>query len=100
MKKLIIALSTIFCAVLIIVSIYTLLPENNNSVPDSNVIAGYTIADWGGKVAAFEDGCDEPFAVYDIYTHLLPENDIELLRKGIHVDNQQQLQACLEDLGL
>ena len=100
MKKLIIALSTIFCAVLIIVSIYTLLPENNNSLPQSEVAAGYTIADWGGKVAAFEDGCDEPFAVYDIYTHLLPENDIELLRKGIHVDNQQQLQARLEDLGL
>ena len=100
MKRMVVALSTIFCAVLIIVSIYTLLPENDNSATDSNVNAGYTIADWGGKVAAFEDGCDEPFAVYDIYTHLLPENDIELLRKGIHVDDIQQLQTRLEDLGL
>ena len=100
MKKLIIALSTIFCTVLIIVSIYTLLPEKDNNIPHSEVTAGYTIADWGGKVAAFEDGCDEPFAVYDIYTHLLPENDIELLRKGLHVDDIQQLQTRLEDLGL
>ncbi|MBR6519058.1 MAG: hypothetical protein IKT63_05230 [Oscillospiraceae bacterium] len=56
--------------------------------------------DFGGKVAVFEDGMQEPVAVYDIYTHLLPENDIELLRRGIHVDTLSELQSRLEDLGL
>ena len=100
MKKLLIALSTIFCAFLIAVSIYTLLPQNNPpSAPDTKA-PQYTIADCGGKVAVFEEGNDQPIAVYDIYTHLLPENDIELLRRGIVVDSLQQLQSRLEDLGL
>ncbi|MBQ6896021.1 MAG: hypothetical protein IJN69_02295 [Oscillospiraceae bacterium] len=100
MKKLIVALSTIFFTILIMVSIYTLIPKNNSISAESEVQTGYIIADFGGKVAVFEEGCKEPAAVYDIYTHLLPENDIELLRKGIHVDNLNQLQSRLEDLGL
>ncbi|MBQ9844588.1 MAG: hypothetical protein IJO54_00685 [Oscillospiraceae bacterium] len=100
MKKLAVALSTIFCAILIMVSVYTFIPKNDNQPAEQKQSAGYTITDLGGKVAVFEDGIDEPVAVYDIYTHLLPENDIELLRKGIHVDSLSQLQSRLEDLGL
>ncbi|MBR5305468.1 MAG: hypothetical protein IKU47_00925 [Oscillospiraceae bacterium] len=100
MKKLAVALSTIFCAVLIVISVYTFLPENNNHQAENEISAGYTIIDFGGKVAVFEDGMQEPVAVYDIYTHLLPENDIELLRRGIHVDTLSELQSRLEDLGL
>ena len=100
MKKLIVALSTIFCAFLIAVSIYTILPQNNPPSARSAAEQQYIVADWGGKVAVFEEGADQPFEVYDIYTHLLPENDIDLLRKGIVVNSLQQLQSCLEDLGL
>ena len=100
MKKLAVALSTIFCAVLIAISVYTFLPENNNQQAENEISAGYVIMDFGGKVAVFEDGMQEPVAVYDIYTHLLPENDIELLRRGIHVDTLSELQSRLEDLGL
>lgn len=103
MKKTIVALSTIFCSILIMVSVYTFIPKNisePHSAENGEPHTGYTISDLNGKVAVFEDGKDEPFAVYDIYTHLLPENDIELLRKGIHVDNLVQLQSRLEDLGL
>ena len=100
MKKLAVALSTIFCAVLIVISVYTFLPENNNHQAENEISTGYIIMDFGGKVAVFEDGTEKPVAVYDIYTHLLPENDIELLRRGIHVDNLSELQSRLEDLGL
>lgn len=103
MRKTVVALSTIFCSILIMVSVYSFIPKNiskNPSEPISETQTGYTISDLNGKVAVFEDGKDEPLAVYDIYTHLLPENDIELLRKGIHVDNLIQLQSRLEDLGL
>ncbi len=99
MKKLIIALSTIFCAILIIVSIYTLPPKEktNNISADS---CNYIISDYGGKVAVFEENNQSPVVVYEIYTHLLPENDIELLRKGIKVSSLSQLQSRLEDFGL
>ena len=58
MKKLIVALSTIFCAFLIAVSIYTLLPQNNPPSARSAAEQQYIVADWGGKVAVFEEGAD------------------------------------------
>ena len=100
MKKLIVALSTIFCTILIMVSIYNMIPPKETDLSETKKTTIYTIADYGGKVAVFEDENNEPFVVYDIYTHLLPENDIEILRKGIKVNSLQELQTCLEDLGL
>ena len=99
MKKLIIALSTIFCTILIMVSIYTFIPRSQPQT-ESEPPVEYTVMDYGGKVAVFETGSNTPLVVYEIYTHLLPENDIELLRRGIKVTSQEQLQTCLEDLGL
>lgn len=100
MKKLIVALSTIFCTILIMVSIYNLIPSKAAEPESSAPQPLYIVADYCGKVAVFESTGSEPLAVYDIYTHLLPEHDIELLRKGIAINSAQQLQSCLEDLGL
>ena len=99
MKKLIVALSTIFCAILIMVSIYTSMPAKQPYTAEEPVTE-YTLRDYGGKVAVFENDSKTPLVVYEIYTHLLPENDIELLRRGIKVSSREQLQSCLEDLGL
>ena len=99
MKKLIIALSTIFCAIVIMVSIYTIFPKEQPQT-STEIQVEYTIRDYGGKVAVFETGSETPLVVYEIYTHLLPENDIELLRRGIKVATKEQLQTRLEDLGL
>ena len=99
MKKLIVALSTIFCTILIMVSIYNLFPARTDE-PQTTSEPLYIVADYGGKVAVFDNVNTEPLIVYDIYTHLLPENDIELLRKGIKINSDVQLQSCLEDLGL
>ena len=100
MRRLIVALSTIFCTILIMVSIYNLIPAEDSTPSSSQSTTVYTVTDYGGKVAVFEDGKAEPMIVYDIYVHLLPENDIEILRKGIKVNSASQLQSCLEDLGL
>ena len=43
---------------------------------------------------------DAPLAVYDIYTRLLPENDLLHLQKGIPVYSDAELQTLLEDFGL
>ena len=100
MKKLIIALSTVFCTILIMVSIYNLSTFKTDKTSSVASETMYVVSDYGGKVAVFEENSSEPLVVYDIYTHLLPENDIEILRKGIEISSLQQLQNCLEDLGL
>ncbi len=60
----------------------------------------YILRDYGGKLAVFTADDDTPIAVYDVYIHLLPENDIELLRRGITINSDFALQKALEDFGL
>lgn len=99
MKKLFFALCTIFCTALIMISIL----QMKNTVPapaDTPTQTAYIIKEYGGKVAVFNNTDEDPLAVYEVYVHLLPENDIELLRKGIAVDDDYTLQKTLEDFGL
>lgn len=99
MKKILLALCTLFCTTLIAISIYAM--KNTGSQPIvSPTEATYVIKEYGGKVAVFNPDETEPMAVYEVYVHLLPENDIELLRKGIPVDDDYTLQKALEDFGL
>ena len=99
MKKIFLALCTIFCTSLIAVSIYTM--KNTTPQPITNPTEiSYVVKEYGGKIAVFNQGEDSPLAVYEVYVHLLPENDIELLRKGIPVDDDYALQKTLEDFGL
>lgn len=100
MKKIIVALSTLFCTILIMVSIYNFIPKEPAEMHTSQNSITYIVADYNGKVAVFEKGSTQPLTVYDIYTHLLPENDIELLRRGIEFSDMEALQHCLEDMGL
>ena len=60
----------------------------------------YIVKEYGGKLAVFTQDESEPIAVYEVYVHLLPENDIEILRKGIPVDNDYTLLKTLENYGL
>ena len=60
----------------------------------------YTVREYGGKIAVFTQDEPDPIAVYEVYVHLLPENDIELLRKGIAVDDDYTLLKTLENFGL
>ncbi|MBR4036168.1 MAG: hypothetical protein IKJ05_05500, partial [Oscillospiraceae bacterium] len=69
-------------------------------ISPANYTVTYVIKEYGGKVAVFNPDETEPMAVYEVYVHLLPENDIELLRKGIPVDDDYTLQKALEDFGL
>ena len=60
----------------------------------------YIVKEYGGKLAVFTQDDSQPIAVYEVYVHLLPENDIEILRKGIPVDNDYTLLKTLENYGL
>ena len=63
----------------------------------------YTLRDEGGRVAVYagtQAAPSAPIRICDIYTRLLPENDLLHLQKGIPVYSDAQLEALLEDLGL
>ena len=67
---------------------------------DTPTRTAYIVKEHGGKIAVFNTGETEPLAVYEVYVHLLPENDIELLRRGITVDDDYSLMKTLENFGL
>ncbi len=99
MKKIFLALCTIFCTALIAISIYTMKIATDKPI-DSPTDVQYIVREHSGKLAVFLPRETEPVAVYDVYVHLLPENDIELLRKGIEVDDDFTLMKTLENFGL
>ncbi len=99
MKKLFLCVCTLFCTALITISIYTMKNLRPHTI-DTPKETAYVVREHGGKIAVFNSGENEPLVVYDIYVHLLPENDIELLRRGIDVDDDYTLLKTLESFGL
>ena len=99
MKKLIFCFCTIFCTALICISIRQMKNITPQPIAQPAQTA-YDVKEYGGKLAVFTQDSTQPIAVYDVYIHLLPENDIELLRKGIAVDDDYTLLKTLENFGL
>ena len=52
-----------------------------------------------GKLALFKTGENTPVTRYEIYTGLLPEQDVAALQQGIPVATQKELRRYLEDFG-
>ena len=99
MKKLILCFCTIFCTALICISIWQMKNTAPRPIAQPAQTA-YIVKEYGGKLAVFTPDEVQPIAVYDVYIHLLPENDIEILRKGIAVDDDYTLLKTLENFGL
>ena len=60
----------------------------------------YTLSEYNGQLALFQDGQTEPVARYEAYTSVLPPEDVSLLKAGIPVSTQAELQRLLEDFGV
>lgn len=60
----------------------------------------YLLRDTGGHLALYAADGTGPLAEYDIYTHLLPEQDVLALQSGVPVRSESELQERLEDYGL
>lgn len=70
------------------------------SRPQQQQSAGYLLKDNGGRLALYTADGAGPLAEYDIYTRLLPENDVLALQEGVAVADEAELQRRLEDYGL
>ncbi len=103
MKKLILFSIIIISILLISASIYNISSVPTNPNPQTRQVQNisYIIKEHDGKLAVYTPNDENtPIAIYDVYIHLLPETDIELLRNGIEVEDEITLQKKLEDFGL
>ncbi len=77
--------------------------SSNNSVHESDYISAidndfmYMLKQYGGKLAVFKYGENEPYEVTDIFVHNLPEYDVQLLSEGIKISDDSELAKRLED---
>lgn len=60
----------------------------------------YLLRDEGGRLALYSADGGEALARYDIYTRLLPEQDVLALQNGVPIASAAELQQRLEDYGL
>ncbi|MBO5360107.1 MAG: BofC C-terminal domain-containing protein [Clostridia bacterium] len=56
----------------------------------------YTVSEYNGKVAVFVYGEQTPETILDCRIDSLPESDAQNLRKGIHINNDTELQSLIE----
>ena len=59
----------------------------------------YIVKDFKGNVAVFTKNAeDRPLKITKVFTERLPEKDQTILKNGIEVENQSELNSLLEDL--
>lgn len=103
MKKLVFGLCgfILLCLLVTNVVIRNIQPEQNipseeNKVSNNSLT--YIVRDFNGNIAVFDSKANEPIRVTDVITSSLPKMDREMLRDGIEVNGQAQLNLLLEDL--
>lgn len=60
----------------------------------------FILCEYNGKIALFEDGSNEPLAVYRTSIESLYPADVELLQEGIHLKSRAEVSRLIEDLDL
>ncbi|MDR0984404.1 MAG: hypothetical protein LBL93_05275 [Ruminococcus sp.] len=64
---------------------------------ETSHIVVYTLKEHQGKLALFVDGSNIPSQIFDTPIELLPEYDRGMLKDGITVSNETDLQKLIED---
>ena len=57
----------------------------------------YCIKEYKGNIAVFEQSKEKPFRITNIAVDELPTEDQKLLKKGIEVSGQEELNNLIED---
>lgn len=88
-----------FVAVLISAIIVIFTTSSKRITADSELTTvgyKYTVSEYNGKVAVFVYGEQTPETILDCRIDSLPESDAQNLRKGIHINNDTELQSLIE----
>ena len=90
----------LLCAGSLLASVFWFaIPQTPAQGAVSQAAAPYTLKDCGGRLALYRAGQSQPVQIYEIYTHLLPEQDAAQLQRGIGLQTEAQLERLLEDFG-
>lgn len=87
------------CVISLLLSVFWFAKPPVNQSATSASQTQYLLKDYGGRLAVYRPGEDTPIKVYEVYTHLLPETDLENLRTGIGLETEEDLDRLLEDFG-
>ncbi len=67
------------------------------SVESSRQEESYLVTVYNGKIGVFRAGETDPFLTADVEVYLLPQQDQELLKKGIKAESFSAVKGILED---
>ena len=103
MRKMIIG-SCLFVLICVITNA-VIIPNLHKNTKVSNVekettsnIVTYIVKDFNGNIAVYEMGSARPFKVTDVPISSMPKTDQDMLKNGIQVKGETELDSLLEDL--
>lgn len=92
-------LLALLCAASLLFSLFWLAKPPQGGAVGSGSSIEYILKDHGGQLALYRQGESQPIEVYEVYTHLLPQQDVASLQAGIPLQSEEQLDRLLEDFG-
>jgi hypothetical protein len=67
------------------------------SILYSILFFGFLLGIHEGRIALWKDNDAEPYKVFPDYASMLPREDRNALKKGIYLENEEQLRKLVED---
>ncbi|RKJ40736.1 hypothetical protein D7X94_06650 [Acutalibacter sp. 1XD8-33] len=71
--------------------------QENSETEENLPKKGYLVTLYKGRIGVFQEGKTLPVLTADAQVYLLPQADIELLRKGIWAESLNEAKSILED---
>ncbi len=103
MKKIFtILLVFMLCVFLVLISCSHLIKQyrkniNNQTVSTTQTQILYILSDYQGKIALYNPTGGEPIEIYEVYTDSLPYDDYLLIKNGIQIKSEDDLQKVIEE---
>lgn len=101
LRKIWTVLGCLFAFALLLLVVTLPRPKNTEDLPSSSqgesTQPSYLVKAYQGKVAVFRFGEEVPLEVRDSHVDQFPEADRDLLKQGIPVHSEEELQRILED---
>ena len=68
-----------------------------HSILYSILFFGFLLGIYEGRIALWKDNDPKPYKVFPYYAAMLPKEDRNTLKKGIYLENEEQLRKLVED---
>lgn len=65
--------------------------------PQASVDERYTVTVYNGRIGVFREGEATPFLTSSTDLYLLPQEDVDILKRGIRADSFTEVKRILED---